>query len=79
MSRNTVSRVDVTRGGNSAGLSGDSMTDGEGFPPGVRFSMIINERANKSLNRNSGPERSSANNGTIASVSMADRKTGRIR
>ena len=79
-SRNTKKTVAVTTSGNPTDAERGGTSEGEEFAktPGSRYSAVINERDNKSYARNSGPERPSANSGTIPGVSMGKRKTGRI-
>lgn len=78
-SRSTKKKVDATNPGNgSSDTESGQMGDGEGFAPGSRHSAIILERPNKSLNRNSGPERPDANTGMIPTVGKGVRKTGRV-
>ena len=58
--------------------SGGGNTDGEGMGVGTIYTATLNERENKSLNRNAGPGRPSANNGEIPTPDKKVRKTGRI-
>lgn len=79
-SRATRSRVDATTPGRSlSGSTGSPAPDGEEIRQvGSSYTAVLNERSNKSLNRNAGPSRPSANRGMIPTVSSAVRKTGRI-
>lgn len=77
-SRSSKKRVDATAPAKGTDAEGGSTGDGEGFGVGTKHSATLNERANKSINRNSGPERPSANSGMIATPSMGSRKTGRV-
>lgn len=81
-SRNTTHTEDVTANPNPSGAAGGSPSDGEGFGVGSRYNATLNERANKSINRNNGEGlgRPSANTGMIpnGSISKASRKTGRV-
>jgi hypothetical protein len=77
-SRNAKHEDEVTRGGNPTSAESGDVTDGEGFGPGARYTATLRERANKSLNRNAGPSRPSANAGELPSVTQGARKTGRI-
>lgn len=77
-SRNSVHEKDVTRSGNKGDVEGGENADGEGFGPGSRYAATLRERANKSLNRNAGPGRPSANDGVLPTPSQSVRKTGRI-
>lgn len=77
-SRNRTRRMNVTRGGHGSAASREMAGDGEEVGGvGSRHSAVLNERANKSLNRNAGPSRGSVNNGTIPNVGMGSRRTGR--
>lgn len=81
-SRNTAHTKDVTMSPNATGAEGGMTSDGEGFGVGTKFSAVLNERMNKSLNRNNGEDivRPQANTGMIpnAGISKASRKSGRI-
>ena len=77
-SRNTSHTKKVTTSGNGKGGESGMMSQGEGFGVGVSYSTVLNERENKSLNRNAGPSRPSANKGKIANPSMGIRKTGKV-
>ena len=78
-SRNKVKRKNVTTSGNGrGGQGGGMMSQGEGFGPGVRYTTTLNERENKSLNRNAGPSRPMANKGKLPNPGMGVRKTGKV-
>lgn len=79
-SRNQTRSYEATRTrGSVEDVDRGQLSDGEGFPPGTANRAILNERVNKSLNRNAGPEgRPSANTGTIPLVTLDRRNTGRI-
>lgn len=79
-SRNTTHQKDVTNSGNPTATEGGQTTDGEGFGVGSRYSATLNERENKSINRNNSVERPSANTSTIpnGSIGKGSRKTGRV-
>jgi hypothetical protein len=77
-SRNATHEKEVTRSGHPLDVASGDETDGEGFGVGTRYSATLRERSNKSLNRNAGPSRPSANTGEIPMVSQDQRKTGRI-
>lgn len=78
-SRSTKKTVEATRSGNgNSDVERGETGDGEGYGVGTRFSATLNERANKSLNRNAGPSRPSANDGMIATPNQSVRKTGRV-
>jgi hypothetical protein len=80
-SRNTSKQGSATVPGHGtdAVMSG-SVTDGEltTMAPGSRYSATLNERQNKSLNRNAGPGRPSANEGKLKTPAMSARKTGKV-
>lgn len=78
-SRSRASNINATRGGNGSPAQGGMRGDGEEVGGvGSIYAAVLNERMNKSLNRNAGPAHPSANTGTIANVSMASRNTGRV-
>ena len=77
-SRSAKQEVDVTREGHKPSVESGDVTDGEGFGVGTRYSATLRERSNKSLNRNGGPSRPSANDGVVPAASMMDRKTGKV-
>lgn len=79
-SRNTVHKKDVTSSGNGTATEGGQQGDGEGFGVGTKYSATLNERENKSINRNNSVERPSANTGVIpnGSIGKGSRKTGRV-
>lgn len=77
-SRSTKKTVDATRPANPSPAQGGEPSEGENTGVGTKYSAVLKERANKSLNRNAGPERPSANPGMIPTVSQSVRKTGRI-
>lgn len=58
------------------------VSDGEKMGVGTKYSATLNERDNKSINRNNGSDivRASANEGMLpnGSISRASRKTGRV-
>ena len=55
---------------------------GEKMGVGTKYTAVLNERENKSINRNNGSDivRADANGGMIpnAGISRASRKTGRV-
>lgn len=77
-SRSTKKSVDATRPANPSPAEGGEPTDGENTGVGTKYSAVLVERTNKSVTRNYGPTRPSANPGTIPTVSQSVRKTGRI-
>jgi len=79
-SRNTSHTKDVTASPNPGGAASGATSDGEGFGVGTRFSATLNERENKSINRNNSVDRPSANTGMIpnAGIGKGSRKTGRV-
>lgn len=77
-SRSTKKTVEATLPGKPGGAAGGEPTEGEGVPAGVRYTAVLTERPNKSLNRNYGPVRPSANTGMVPTVSQGIRKTGRL-
>jgi hypothetical protein len=78
-SRNTQHKVAAkTPAEKSLTVEGGETSDGEGFGVGTTYTAVLNERENKSLNRNAGPERPSANTGKISTVTRGARKTGRV-
>ena len=77
-SRSTKKKVDATLPGIGKVAEGGSPSEGEDSGAGSRYQTVLVERENKSLNRNAGPERPSANPGMIPTVGQGVRKTGRI-
>lgn len=77
-SRATKDKADITQPGSPSGAAPRSPGEGEGFGAGNTNRAIINQRPNKSLNRNDGVERPSANTGRVPTVGAGVRKTGRI-
>lgn len=81
-SRNSAHQKDVTSSPNPKGSAGGQTSEGEGFGVGTKYSATLNERPNKSINRNNGSEiaRPSANTGMIpnGSIGKGSRKTGRV-
>ena len=58
---------------------GGQIGDGEEIGGvGARYNATLNERMNKSLNRNAGPDRPMANRGFLPTPGMGVRKTGRV-
>lgn len=77
-SRATKSRVEASRMGPPV-PSHDGTSDGEEIRgTGSAYRAVLNERTNKSLNRENVPDRASANAGKVSTVSMASRMTGRV-
>lgn len=77
--RNQAKRVAATTTGHGSAAAGGDMGDGEEIGGvGSRHTATLNERANKSLNRNAGPSRPSANTGKVSTPGMGSRKTGRV-
>ncbi len=71
--------VDVTNPGRGRGtVAVGSPSEGENIPVAAVQRTVIVERENKSLNRNQGPTRPSANTGEIPIVRQGARKTGRV-
>ncbi len=68
---------DATLPGRGSPAQSGMASEGEGGGVGTKYSAVLVERPNKSLNRNAGPERPSANPGTIPMVTQGSRKTGR--
>lgn len=78
-SRNTKKEQDLTQESRPNPAEGGQMGDGEGFPPGSKYSATLVERQNKSINRNNDvQDRPSANGAMLPNVDMGVRKTGRI-
>lgn len=77
-SRSAKKQVDATAPGHGSPTESGQLGDGEGFGIGSKYSATLNERANKSINRNNGADRPSANTGMIATPGMGVRKTGRV-
>jgi hypothetical protein len=77
-SRNSKRVVDATLPGVGKVAEGGEPSEGEGGGVGTVHSAVLVERPNKSLNRNSGPTRPSANPGVVPTVGQGVRKTGRI-
>lgn len=78
-SRNKTRRKGVKLGGGGSGAQGGSTGDGEEIRgAGASYTATLNERQNKSLNRNAGPSRPMANKGYIKGVSQGQRKTGKV-
>lgn len=79
-SRNTTHSKDITNSPNATGTEKGQNTEGEGFGVGTRYNATLNERENKSINRNNSVDRPSANPGTIpnGSIGKGSRKTGRV-
>ena len=77
-SRSSTKTLDVTLPGGASGAEGGDPTEGEMNVVGSSYRAIITERENKSLNRNAGPTRPSANPGMIPMVRQSQRKTGRV-
>ncbi len=78
-SRNRTHQVDATNAGIGLVAEGGMLSEGEGMGISGRNTGILNERPNKSLNRNSGPEgRPSANPATMPMAGRGARRTGRI-
>ena len=78
-SRGTKKRVVATRTGHGSGAQSGATSEGEEIGgTGVRYMTTLNERMNKSLNRNAGPERPSANKGAIPVIGQMYRKTGKV-
>lgn len=78
-SRVSTHKSDATLGGHAAGAAdGGSEGDGEMGGVGSSYRATLNERKNKSMNRNAGPDRPSANKGTLPLVSQGQRKSGKI-
>jgi hypothetical protein len=77
-SRNKSHTRDVTMNPNPSAAEGGMPSEGEGMGVGSTYSAVLNERPNKSINRNNGIDRPSANTGMIPGVTKAQRKTGRV-
>lgn len=79
-SRSEVKKKDATMPGRGFAAETGEMTDGEltTREPGSRYSAVLNERANKSIRRNAGPDRPSANDGMVPGASFGQRKTGKV-
>lgn len=79
-SRNTAHSKEVTNNPNGTSTESGQQGDGEGFGVGTKYSATLNERENKSINRNNGVERPSANTGKIdnAGIGKGSRKTGKV-
>lgn len=77
-SRSTKKSVNAKNSANGAGADSGMASDGEGFGVGSSYTAVLNERQNKSINRNNGADRPSANTGMVPTVSKESRKTGRV-
>lgn len=77
-SRSAVKEKDVTRHGTKGDVAGGEESLGEGQGPSAVHTTRLREWPNKSLNRNAGPNRPSANIGMIPVPDQSVRKTGRI-
>lgn len=77
-SRSTKKTVNASRRGNPSPAENGMMSEGEGMPVAATQTTILNERPNKSVTRNNGNDRPSANPGMIPTVDQGVRKTGRI-
>ena len=77
-SRSAKKQIEATHSGNGSAAESGQTGDGEGFGVGSRYSATLNERENKSINRNNGDERPSANAGMLPTPGMSARKTGRV-
>ena len=85
-SRNDTHKVDVTMPANPKGTDPGETTDGEsvaqGMGVGTIFKAVLNERPNKSINRNNGSDvvRPQANTGMLAngSYGKGSRRTGKV-
>lgn len=77
-SRASKNQADITRTPPPGAAARRTPGEGEGFGAGTSNRVVINERPNKSINRNNGVERPSANEGMIPVVTSGVRKTGRI-
>jgi len=79
MSRNTVKRKEASSPGKRSASARGQISQGEGFPTGSRYVTVLNERENKSIQRNNAAQgRPSANTGMISNVGMGARKTGKV-
>ena len=85
-SRNSSHKVDVTLPPNPKGTDAGEPSDGEsvaqGFGVGTTFKAVLNERPNKSINRNNGSDvvRAQANTGMVdnGGYSKSSRRTGKV-
>lgn len=77
-SRNASHTVNAKNAPNPLAVASGSASDGETAGVGTVYGATLSERENKSLNRNGGPERPSANLAEIPVVTKGVRKTGRI-
>ena len=75
-----ATEMDVTAPSKASAVERGSETTGEGFPVGSKYTAVLVQRSNDSLNHAGGEDlsRPSANTGKLPVLKAGSRKTGKV-
>lgn len=78
--RSTKTEMDPTLAGKGKMAEGGMLSEGEGFPVGTRYNVVLNMRGRKLGGRNEGLDlgRPDANPSMVKTIGQSTRNTGRI-
>lgn len=78
--RSTQTTMNPTLSGRGSAAEGGMLSEGEGFPVGTRYQVILNQRGRKLGGRNEGADlgRPDSNPSMVKTIGQNTRNTGRI-